>query len=155
MAHSFLIEAKLPKKFWFWAIREANLCLNILSITQKEGSLDPSFMMTPHFKLFGTKPDYRILFPSGCIGAFCSTRDGNHNRNNFESQCMLGIALGRSEYTNGMVFYNSIMDSFGISIDYLIDKNSHVGEVFPSLHYDEGGGGGGGGVNNVRFIRKG
>ena len=46
---------------------------------------------------------------------------------------MLGIALGRSEYTNGMLFYNPIIDIFCTSIDYFIDKNWHVGEVFPSL----------------------
>ena len=49
MTRSFLAEAKLSKKFWFWAIREANLRLNILPITQKEGSIDPAFMTTPHF----------------------------------------------------------------------------------------------------------
>ena len=30
------------------------------------------------------------------------------------------------------------MDSFCTSADYLIDKNRHVGEVFPSLQYDGG-----------------
>ena len=51
---------------------------------------------------------------------------------------MLGIALGRSEYTNGTVFYNPLMDNFCTSADYLVDKNCHVGEVFPSLKYDGG-----------------
>ena len=51
---------------------------------------------------------------------------------------MLGIALGRSEYTNCMIFYNPIMDSFCTSADYLIDKNRRVGKVFPSLRYDGG-----------------
>ena len=137
MAHSFLTEAKLPKKFWFWEIREANLQLNILPITQQQdGNDNPTFISTPHFKFFGVKPDYCILFPFGCIGAFCRPRDGNHTWTNFESQCMLGIALGRSEYTNGMVFYNPLMDSFCTSADYLVDKNRHVGEVFPSLRYE-------------------
>ena len=93
-------------------------------------------MITPHFKFFGTKPDYRTFFPFGCIGAFHRARDGNHNRTNFESQCMSGIVLGRSEYTNGMTFYNPIMDSFCTSADYLLDKNRHIGEVSPSLQYD-------------------
>ena len=61
-------------------------------------------MTTPHFEFFGTQSDYRILFLFGCIGAFHRARDGNHNRTSFESQCMLDIALGRSEYTNGMIF---------------------------------------------------
>ena len=58
MARSFLAEAKLPKKFWFWAIGKANLWLNILLITQKEGSIDPAFMTTPHFEFFCTKLGY-------------------------------------------------------------------------------------------------
>ena len=104
MTRSFLTEAKLLKKFWFWAIHEANIRLNILPNTQKEGFIDPAFMTTPHFEFFETKPDYRIFFPFGCIGAFPQTRDGNHNHTNFELQCMLGIAFGRSEYTNGIIF---------------------------------------------------
>ena len=51
---------------------------------------------------------------------------------------MLEIVLRRSEYTNGMIFYNPVMDSFCTSADYLIDKNRHVGKVFPFLRYDEG-----------------
>ena len=134
----FLGRRKASEEIWFWAIREANLRLNILPITQKEESTDPAFMTTPHFEFFSTKPDYCIPFPFGCIGAFCRARDGNHDCTNFESQCMLGIALGRSEYTNGMVFHNPFMNSFCTSADYLIDKNRHVGEVFPSLRYDGG-----------------
>ena len=49
-----------------------------------------------------------------------------------------GIALGKSEFTNGMVFNNPTLDSFGTSADYIIDKNRHIGEVFPSLRYDGG-----------------
>ena len=71
MTRSFLAEANLLNLFWVWAIREAILCLIILPITQQEGSLDPAFMTTPHFEFFGTKPDYRILFAFGGIGAFC------------------------------------------------------------------------------------
>ena len=65
MARSFLTEAILFKKFWFCAIREANLCLNILPITQQQdGTTDPALMSTPHLKFCGVKPDYRIVFLS-------------------------------------------------------------------------------------------
>ena len=37
-----------------------------------------------------------------------------------------------------MIFYNPTLDSFCTSADYLIDKNRHVGEVFPSLLYNGG-----------------
>ena len=53
MARSFLTEAKLHKKFWFWAIREANICLNIFPITQQQdGTTDPALMSTPYFDFF-------------------------------------------------------------------------------------------------------
>ena len=121
------------------SIHEANLRLNILFITQQQDGTDnPVLMLTPYFKFFCAKPDSWIVFPFGCFGAFRRPRDGNHTRNNFESQCMLSIALGRSEYTNRMVSYNSILDIFSTLADYLVDKNRHVGEVFPSLQYNGG-----------------
>lgn len=139
MARSFLADAKLPKKFWFWAIREANAWMNILPVTTKaEGDQRPEFLTTPFEAFYGEKPDYRILFPFGSVGAFRRVTDGNHRRTSFESQCMLGIALGRSEYTNGMVFYNPELDSFCTSSDFVLDKQRLIGEVFPSIRYDGG-----------------
>ena len=87
-------------------------------------------MTTLYFKYLGVKPDYRILFPFGSIGPFRRPRDGNHKRTNFESQCMLGIALGCSKYPNGMIFYNPVLDSMSVSADFLLDKNPHIGELF-------------------------
>ena len=52
------------------------------------------------------------MFPFGCIGSFRRAQDGNHKRTNIKSQCLLGTALGRSKFTNGMVFYSPILDSF-------------------------------------------
>ena len=46
---------------------------------------------------------------------------------------MLGIALSRSEYTNGMVFYNPISDSMSVSTDFLLDIKRHIDEVFDCL----------------------
>ena len=139
MARTYLTEAKLPKKFWFWAIREANLRMNLLPVTcGKEGDQDPALLTTPHKEFYGEKPDYRILFPFGCVGSYRRVRDSNRNRTTFESQCMLGIALGRSEYTNGMIFYNPELDSFSTSADYVLDKKRSIGEVFPSIRYDGG-----------------
>ena len=54
MAKLSLTEAKLPKEFWYWAIQEANLRINILPITQQQDSIDnPAVMSTPYFVFFG------------------------------------------------------------------------------------------------------
>ena len=65
-------------------------------------------------------------------------RDGNRDRTQFKFQGMLGIALGRSDYTNGMVFYNPYLDSFSTSVDYVLDKGRNIGDVFLSIRYDRG-----------------
>ena len=89
MARSFLTVAKLPKKFWFWAIHEASIQMTMLPVVQQqngtpEKSDDPSVMTKPYFKFFGVKPDYFILFPFGSIGSFCCPRNGNDKRTTFE-----------------------------------------------------------------------
>ena len=57
-------------------------------------------------------------------------RDGNRDRIKFESHGMLGIELGRSEYTNGMIFYNLILDRFNTSSNYLLGKGKVIGDIF-------------------------
>ena len=46
---------------------------------------------------------------------------------------MLDIALGQSEYTNRIVFYNPVLDSFSTSADYLLDKGRNIGDVFQAF----------------------
>ena len=134
MARAFLADAQLPKRFWYWAIRKAARCVNVLPVSSNpDDPTNPASMTTPHFEFYGTKPDYRTLFPFGAIGSFRRVQDGNCNRTQFDSQGMLGIALGCSEYTNRMVFYNPVLDSFSTSADYLLDKNRNVGDMFPSI----------------------
>ena len=82
ISRAFLSAAKLPKKFWFWVIREASIRMNMLPVLQQQEGTpenkDPSMMTTPYFEFFGVKPDYRILFPFGSVGSFRRPRDGNH-----------------------------------------------------------------------------
>ena len=95
MARAFLPDARLPKRLWYWAIREAARCINVLPVSSNpDNPTDPDSMTTPHFQLYGTKPDYRTLFPFGAVGSFRRVRDRNRDRTQFESQGMLGIVLG-------------------------------------------------------------
>ena len=137
MARHFLTEACLPKQFWYWAATEAVRRLNLLPVTTNPN--DPrntDFWTTPHEAFYAEKPDYRILFPFGCYGSFRRERDGNHARSSLDSQGLLGIAVGRSEFTNGLVFYNPELDSFCTSADYKLDRSRMLGTVFPSIVYD-------------------
>ena len=90
----------------------------------------------PHEEFYRTKPDYRTLFPFGCIGSLRWTWDGTHKQTNFEPQCMMGITLGCNEYTT--VFYNPEINRFCTSADYVLGKRRLIGEIFPSIWYDGG-----------------
>eukprot|EP00531_Pseudo-nitzschia_arenysensis_P008906 CAMPEP_0116127296 /NCGR_PEP_ID=MMETSP0329-20121206/6769_1 /TAXON_ID=697910 /ORGANISM="Pseudo-nitzschia arenysensis, Strain B593" /LENGTH=2217 /DNA_ID=CAMNT_0003621395 /DNA_START=65 /DNA_END=6718 /DNA_ORIENTATION=- len=139
MARSLLTDARLPTKFWYWAIREAATRINILPISSNPKDItDRDYLTTPHEAFYGTKPDYRILFPFGCLGSFRRVRDGTKNRSKFASQGLVGIALGRSEFTNGIIFYNPTLDSFSTSADFYLDRKRVIGEMFPDLQYDGG-----------------
>jgi hypothetical protein len=69
MARGLLAEAQLPKRYWFWAIREAVLRMNLLpvQVPQSDGTKAYS---TPHELFYGTKPDYRVLFHWGSYGYY-------------------------------------------------------------------------------------
>jgi hypothetical protein len=134
MARSFLTDARLPKRFWFWAVKEAFRRINMLPVKQV-GTDDLS---TPHELFFGEQPDYRTLFPFGCVGAFRRPRDGNRSRTTFESQSCLGIALGRSDFTAGLVFWIPGLQSFSVSPDYRLDNQRDLRDAFPELIYDGG-----------------
>ena len=139
MARAFLIEANLPKRFWFWAIREAYHRMNMLPvITQPATAHHPAIHSTPMELFYSVKPDYRVLFPFGSVGYFHREQDGPRKRTQFESQSLAGIAVGRSEFTNGLIFYNPQLQDFCVSTDYSLDTTRSIGHAFPTLSYDGG-----------------
>ena len=133
MAQSFLTEAQLPKKFWHWAVREANLRHDTLPVTHDHNNPDdPTHWSAPHEEFHRTDPDCRIPFEFSAVGAFQQVRDGNQDQTKLDSQSMLGIALGRSEFTNGMTFCNPEMDSFCVLADCILDAKRQIGDAFPN-----------------------
>ena len=70
MARSYLQEANLPKRFWFWAIRTAFERMNMIPMEVTRTVADKPILSTP-FKLFyHQQPDLRTLFPFGSVGYF-------------------------------------------------------------------------------------
>jgi hypothetical protein len=135
MARSFLAEAGLPKRFWFWAVREATIRMNMVPCVTGVANL----LTTPFETFYGIKPDLRTLFPFGSIGYYRRPRDGSRGaRTNFESQSFVGIALGRADTSNGMLFWNPTLSRFCVSAGYRLDDARAVADPFPTLVYDGG-----------------
>ena len=175
MTRALLVEAHIPRHYWFWALREAVIRMNLLPCrptkpagtdtdpelgefqefpdlhvppTARRGSdlrfdacsPTPSTLRCPEstnklttpFELFyGTKPDYRTLFQWGCLGYFRRTRDSTSGRGQFDMHSSVGIAIGRINHTNGMVFWDPVTQRMNVSADYKLDPEAAIGTPFP------------------------
>ena len=208
MGRSFLAEAQLPKRYWFWAIRTAIQRMNMLpcrnpssrSDADDAGDFvlmddlpdavgrraflyarlatsvlrrlppednpadDPAFLpededevqspddapvtklesiasrlTTPYELFYGVQPDYRVLFPFGAVGYYRKPLEASSKkRSKFKSRTAAGIAIGRSDFTNGMVFWDPDTSKFSTSADYKLDASRTLTSPFPHLKYDGG-----------------
>ena len=91
-------------------------------------------LSTPHELFYGVALDYRILFLFGCLGYYCWRyfSDGK-DCPKFMSQTYPDIALGRSDFSNAMIFYDPITSKFITSADYKLDMDRELPSVFPNL----------------------
>ena len=187
MDRVFLAEAGLLKKYWFWAVREATVQMNMLPVkggpsTDNNGEFNDlpidepivqanhatshldfarlaqpdsprrrksthtkhssladkaSKLSTPLELFYGVHPDYRVLFRFGSVGYFRRTIESSgQKKSKFSSQSSTAIALGRSDYTNGMMFWDPTTSRFPVSADYKLDPDRQLSDPFPEIHYD-------------------
>jgi hypothetical protein len=88
---------------------------------------------------YGVRPDYRVLYKFGTVCFFRRTIESTgQNKTKFSSQSHTGIALGRSDYTNGMMFWDPSTSRFSVSTDYTLDRDRSLLDPFPELHYNGG-----------------
>jgi transposase InsO family protein len=166
MARALLVEARLPKRYWFWALREAVIRMNLLPCRpgttqapqQSEAGEFEDFaspparaatdtktlrggpltaQLTTPFELFyGVEPDYRTLFQWGCLGYYRRVRDSSGRRGQFDMYSSVGVVLGRSNHTNGMIFGDLVTQRMNVSADYRLDPSAAIGTHFPNVIYD-------------------
>jgi hypothetical protein len=96
-------------------------------------------LSTPMELYYGVCPVYRVLYKFGTVGFFrCTIENTGQKKTKFSSQSHTGIALGRSGYTNGMMFWDPSTSRFSVSADYTLDPDRSLSDPFPELHYDGG-----------------
>jgi hypothetical protein len=49
----------------------------------------------------------------------------------------VGIAIGRSNHTNNMIFWDLTMQRMNVSADYKLDPTVSISIHFPNVIYDE------------------
>jgi hypothetical protein len=109
---------------------------NGLPNTKTPSTTHPLRLSTPFELYYGHRPDYRNLFKWGSIGYYRRVADSGVKRGNFNVQSSVGLAIGRSSHTNGMIFWDPVTCRMNVSSDYKLDPTGSVPGHFPSVCYD-------------------
>jgi hypothetical protein len=125
MAQNWLVSAKLPSSFWFFAIRRAAEVCNYFPYKLENGSFFTPFELAHH-----KKPDLRVLFKLFSLSAVRRERIGDTNITKFDSQSLPMICVGRCPNSDGLQFYNPDNGTLVSSIDYVFINNTTSGARF-------------------------
>jgi hypothetical protein len=99
MARNWLASAKLPAKFWYYAVKRAAKVCNYFPIWLEDGTWS-----TPFELAHNVKPDLRVIFKMFGLAAVRRERSGNLHPNKFEAQSVPMIAVGQCPNSIGLQF---------------------------------------------------
>ena len=131
MARAFITDKKMPRSYWYWAIKHASRLQNIFPIKYDNK------LTTPHELVYKSKPDYRQLFRLFSTTYFSHLKDNTTERTNVQVHTLVGIAVGWSDVANGLQVYNPITKELYTTSLFKIDENNATRSYF-NLQYDGG-----------------
>lgn len=102
MARSYITEKQVGREYWFYAIKRTAEMLN-----QVPGRMG-SKLTSPFELVYGVKPDSRMWFELFSIGYFPVESKAGEAASASQSQTLDGIAVGRDERSNTILFYNPV-----------------------------------------------
>ena len=133
MARAYITEKHVGREFWFFAVQHAASMLN-----QVPGRLGRK-LTSPFEVVHGVKPDARTWFELFSVGYFSHPKDGGESRSNSQDQSLDGIAVGRDDKTNTVLFYNPQTRSYYRPPAFKLDEGRLPVTNFPQhVRYDGG-----------------
>jgi hypothetical protein len=133
MARAYITEKQVSRNFWFYAVSHATSMLN-----QVPGRLGRK-LTSPFELVHGTKPDAKTWFELFSVGYFNHDTDGSSKRAKCDAHTLDGIAVGRDDRSNTIVFYNPITKRYYRPPAFKLDESRLPITSFPkSLSYDGG-----------------
>ena len=132
-ARSYITEKQVGREFWFFAIMHAAHIIN-----QIPGRLDRK-LTTPFELVHGVKPDSKTWFELFSVGYFNHKTDSNTSQSKIKDQSLDGIAVGRDDTSNTIVFYNPLTKSYYRPPAFRLDEGRLPVTNFPNnIKYDGG-----------------
>ena len=106
MARVFITEKQVGRELWYFSVRHAAMMLN-----QVPGRLGLK-LTTPFEIVHNSKPDSKTWFELFSIGYFNHDTDNAESRSKLQAHTLYGIAVGRDDRSNSIIFYNPITSSY-------------------------------------------
>jgi hypothetical protein len=103
MARNCLSSTELLSSFWFYTVCHVAEVCNYFPYRLENGTY-----ITPYKLVHKEKPDLRVLFKMFGLAAVRCEHVGDSMLNEFESQSVPMIAIGRCPNSNGLQFYNPV-----------------------------------------------
>ena len=133
MARAYITEKQVSRNYWFYAIAHATTMLN-----QVPGRLGGK-LTSPFELVHGVKPDAKTWFELFSVGYFSHDTDGSSKRAKCDAHTLDGIAVGRDDRSNTVVFYNPITKRYYHPPAFKLDEARLPVTSFPkSIRYDGG-----------------
>ena len=135
MARNWLTSNLLPSPYWYFAIKRACEVGNILPTLHIK-----NIITTPHELVFGSKADYRSLFPMFSLSYIKVPKRRQEDSNKWSSQTVKAIVVGRCPKSDGLLFYiptskQLISNGDGYKFDTSSPSGPHFNEKFDSSFY--------------------
>ena len=133
MARAFITDKQVGQECWYLAVRHAEIILN-----QVPGQLGLK-ITTPFELVHNSKPDSKTWFELFSIGYFNHDKDNAESCSKFQAHTLDGIAVGRDDSSNSIIFYNPITSSYYRPPAFRIDESRlPVTNFTNSLPFDGG-----------------
>jgi transposase InsO family protein len=133
MARAYITEKQVGREFWYFAIRHAAQMMN-----QVPGRLGRK-LTSPFELVHGVKPNANTWFELFSIGYFPHHMESNETKSKMQAQTMDGIAVGRDELSNTILFYNPVNKQYYRPPIYKLDEGRLPISTFPkSIRFDGG-----------------
>jgi hypothetical protein len=125
MARSYITEKQVGREFWFFAIKHAALMLN-----QVPGWLGRK-LTSPFELVYVQKPNAKTWFELFSVGYFPVEKKSGEAASVTQSQTMDGIAVGRDNQSNTIMFYNPITKKYYSPPIFKLDQSHLLVMLYP------------------------
>ena len=106
MARAYITEKQVGREFWFYTISHAAL------MTNKDPGRLSRKLTSPFELVHGSRPVSKTWFKLFTIGYWEQDKDNSESQSKTEDQSLDGIAAGRDDKTNTILFYNPLTNSY-------------------------------------------